>query len=195
MRGKLMRTRRMLVTGLVLSLLSLGTGGAVAASAQEKDLTFYAEEASSVDVTRTGEVFEGDEDYTPAAGDRFIIVDKLYSDEARSDAAGRNDIACTVTEFSGEFPEGEPAPGDEVDFLLRFICEGVIDLGDDGTLTWQGAAEFSDETSEGDDVPFITVAITGGTGDFKRAGGQAELFDIGSDEEGAPVLTRYEVAL
>lgn len=200
-----MRGRGMLATGLVLTLMSLGIGGAEATSKQGQEdnsegaehLTFYSEEVSSVTVTRTGEVFEGEEqeEFQPAAGDRFIIVEKLYSDEARDDEVGRNDIACTVTESSGEFPEGEPAPGDEFDFLLRFVCEGVIYLDDDGTLTWQGAAEFSDETFEAEDEPFITVAITGGTEKFVRAGGQVEISDVSADEEDAAVLSRYDVEL
>jgi len=200
-----MRARRIFTTGLVLTLMALGTGGAVAASTQQqaaKDqaekLTFYSEETSSVTVSRTGEVFEGEEQETspqPAAGDRFIIVEKLYSDKALKDEVGRNDIACTVTESSGEFPEEEPAPGAVVDFFLRFICEGVIYIYDDGTLTFQGAAEFSADTPEDADVPFITVAITGGTEKYIRAGGQAEIFDVGSDEAGSPVLSRYDIAL
>lgn len=165
----------------------------------DEQLTLYAvEDAMFVTITREGEVFEDDEDFTPDVGDRFIGTETLYSDEGRTDEVGRNHIGCQVTEAFGVFPEDEFAEGEELDtFGVSFVCSGVLDLHDRGTLSWSGVTGFSSEDfmeEPSEDVPFITVAITGGTDGMIGSSGEATIFEeVGEAED--EILSRYEITL
>jgi hypothetical protein len=178
-----MRTRTILLTlGLVLLLVA----GAVAALAQpdgrrgQVRFNLYAVEDSFTWITADGTVDPG-EDTPPGPGDRFVTVDTLYSDEARQDEVGRNDVECTFTSASGETEE---------DFEAQLLCHGVVTLDGAGTLAWQGATDdFADTAGEG---PFIRVGLTGGTGQFRAAGGQVNVFDTSEGEEAS---ARYEIRL
>lgn len=183
---------------LLVVLLALGTTAAFAENgAKHRDngkapnkgvVVLHATEIAAITITASGDVFtdeEAPEDMIPSAGDRFLLVDKLYADEARTQAAGRNDIECTVTQFSGTSEE---------DFEQHMLCQGVVTLYATGTLAWQAALSFSSTQEFDPAAPFATVAITGGTGDYFGAGGQAELFDT-SPEGSEESLTRYEVKL
>jgi hypothetical protein len=192
--------------GVALALL-LGVGVAGVATARNdhdkraQRLTLWAEETAFTWVTATGEVFTGPDEEEPPSdprpGDRFISVETLYSDQERSTEVGRNDIACDVTEVRGEFPQEEPPPDAELDFFLRILCRGVVSLHGQGDIAWQGATEFSDEAFEQDPTttPLITVALTGGTGVFNRAGGEARIFDFEGEDGDDAALSRYELIL
>lgn len=164
------------------------------------DLTLYAIEDAFVFVTREGDVFEdeeAEEEFAPDMGDRFIVTETVYNDEERTDEAGQNHIECVVTEAVGEFPETEPEEGDELPFFeVSFVCSGVLELHDQGTLSWSGVTGFSSEDGfeEMSDEPFIELAITGGTDDFIGASGQATIFEEAGESE-EEVLSRYEIEL
>lgn len=169
-------------------------------------IDLYAVETAFTYVTADGQVFhEEDEEtfFAPGAGDRLLIVDTVYDNEARRDRdeVGRNDIVCNITESRGDFPGPDFDPEtDELpdDLFFSAYCEGVLTL-EDGSLSFQGsftqdAEDFTEEVDP--DTAFATLAITGGTGDYNRAGGEVSLFDISDyDEPDAETVNRYEVTL
>ncbi|MFA9428803.1 hypothetical protein [Egicoccus sp. AB-alg2] len=173
----------LLVTGSTAALAGPedGDGGGTT-------LTLYAVEASFTYITATGEVLSDDEAESeqtlPSAGDRFVFVDELYADEARTERVGRNDGECTFTAFTGETEE---------EFQASLVCHGVVTVDDTGSLAWQGALQFS--AAEVDpEQPFATVAVTGGTGGLVGADGQVRIFDTTAEGD-EQSTTRYEVEL
>ena len=209
--------RRVLAIMSALVLLVTLGGAAIAQTteAQNHDarddqpaarFDLYSEETAFTYVTAAGHVFhEADEEafFAPGAGDRFTIVDTVYDDERRRDRdeIGRNDIVCTVTETRGDFPGPDFDPEtDELpdDLFFAAYCTGVLTL-EDGSLSWQGsfsedAEDFSEEVDP--DEAFAALAITGGTGDYNRAGGEVSLFDITDyEDDEAETVNRYEVTL
>jgi hypothetical protein len=207
--------RRIFAVTSALVLLALVSGAALAGDMEAQDhdtrddrpaatFSLYAAESEFTYVTADGQVFhEEDEEafFDPGAGDRFLIVDTVYDDEARSSEVGRNDIVCTVTEARGEFPGPDFDPEtDELpdDLFFAAYCAGVLSVAD-GSLSWQGSfSEGSEDfAAEPDpDTPFTTLAITGGTGAYNRAGGEVELFDTTDpDDPEADSTGRYDVTL
>ena len=190
-----MRRLLAVIAGLLLLLGLLGPN-AVAGEDRTTDpddhrptLTLYATETSSVAISPTGEVDPAEDDPSGfAPGARFLAVDTLYSDEARTKRVGRNDLSCDVTEITG--PAEEPTGA-------SLLCSGVIALDDQGSLAWQASVSFAMTEAEDSEAPFATVAITGGTGDFRKAGGQVAIFEEGTpgEDEDSESLTRYEVEL
>ncbi|MCW2614201.1 MAG: hypothetical protein JWN08_1195 [Frankiales bacterium] len=146
-------------------------------------ITLYSVETGTVNISPSGEVDPPEDDPDSfAPGARFQAVDLLYSDQARTRKVGRNDISCLVTEVTGNETSGS----------ATLLCQGVVRLDGKGSLAWQGAITFLAAESDEDD-PFGTIAITGGTGSFRAAGGQIVLFDQSVDDE--QTLNRYEVDL
>lgn len=178
--------RRLLATGAgaVLVLGLVGTGAMAQADPKHDDdtLVLYATETASTSISATGVVDPPETDAAAfTAGARFLAVDTLYSDEARTKEVGRNDISCEVTEVVGTAAAPEAA---------TLLCQGVVRL-EAGSLSWQGSTTFA-ESEEEPEGPFIQIAITGGTGDFRAAGGTVEVFQE-SEEDDEENLTRYEV--
>lgn len=190
--------RRIVITlSALLLLIGLVAGGGVAAAGEDsrskqrddhkaKHLTLYAEETSNTTIPAGGDPVEGEPDEPPSAGDRFVIVDTLYRDADRTDEVGRNLVECTFISATGETEE---------EFAADLLCHGVVTLDGKGDIAWQAQTSFSGGEQADPDTPFVTVAITGGTGAFQKAGGQAEIFDISEEGEDAPVLSRYEIEL
>lgn len=185
-----MRRHLSIAAMLVLVVAMVGGGVATAADSDQghktRMLTLYSRETSFTYVTATGEVFtdgtEPSEEVPPGPGDRLLVVDTLYSDPDRTEEVGRNLIECTFVSATGETPE---------ELVADALCHGVVTLHDQGDIAWQ--AQFrAPEAFEAD--PFVTVALTGGTGKFERAGGSAEIFDE-SPEDGEESLSRYEIRL
>lgn len=178
--------RRLLTTGAgaVLVLGLVGTGAVAQADPKHDDdtLVLYATETASTSISATGVVDPPENDPAAfSAGARFVSVDTLYSDEARTKEAGRNDISCEVTEVVGTAAAPE---------AVTLLCSGVVRL-EAGSLAWQGSTTFA-ESEEEVEGPVIEVAITGGTGGFRGAGGEVAVFDE-SEEGDAESLSRYEV--
>lgn len=177
---------------VTLGLVGLAGPAAVADNQHPKKqmLTLYGVQTAFTGILATGEVFTDEEpDQPPTAGARFVEVDTLYSDAEHTAEVGRNDISCVFTETTGS----------EGDFGANVLCNGVVTIIGQGTLAWQGTTSFGPDSEESPETPFITVALTGGTGAFTAAGGQASIFDVtprpAGEEEPEEVLSRYDIEL
>jgi hypothetical protein len=102
-------------------------------------------------------------------GDEFIFSEKLRKDGRE---AGTSGGVCVVT---------EPVPPYSV---ATFHCVATLSLRR-GQITLQGLVEIQ---GEGDPGPF-TVAITGGTGAYRGASGEAVIWDV------SPRVTIYKLRL
>jgi hypothetical protein len=134
----------------VLAIAALGvflfaTGVASAHGGGKQTLTLVATELQSefLDLGATG----------PSLGDELVISESL---EQRGRDVGMSGVVCTVTHAM--------APYD----VLTFHCVATLSLRR-GQITLQGLIEVQGEDDPG---PFI-VAITGGTGAYRGAGGEA----------------------
>jgi hypothetical protein len=187
--------RRMLTMGAIVALLLGVIGPAASAGDQRHDetgvqtMTLFSQETSFTFVTATGEVFADGAEPEPGTpepfagpGDRFLLVDTLFSDPERTLEVGRNLVQCTFVTATGETEEEFTADG---------LCHGVVTLDSQGDLAWQGQFRIPESFTE--EGPIITVAITGGTAAFERAGGSAAIFD--ESPEGDESLARYEIRL
>jgi hypothetical protein len=163
-----------------------------------KTVDLYAIEDTSTLITREGEVFTDDDgDFDPDVGDRFVVTETVYYDADRTAEAGRNHIECTISESVGEFPETEPAEGEDWPyFAVSFMCSGVLDLDQHGTMSWSGLTGFSSDDEFDEDASeslFIMLAITGGTGSLVGASGEVAYYEQYTESD--DVLSRYEVRL
>ncbi len=180
--------RRIVTMGaLLVLLLGMISGGVAIADDRGgtpgvQKLTLYGTRTSFTIVPATGEVPPDGEAPLPSPGDRFLLVDTLYADPERTEEVGRNLAECTFVTATGEVEE---------EFMAQALCAGVVVLDGQGDLAWQGQFRLAFVAQEG---PVITVALTGGTGAFERAGGSAAIFEE-SPEEGEEVLSRYEIRL
>jgi Allene oxide cyclase barrel like domain len=93
----------------------------------------------------------------PSLGDRLVISETLAK---RGRDVGTSGVVCTIT---GAEPPYE---------VLTFQCVATLSLRN-GQITLQGLIEVQGENDPG---PF-TVAITGGTGAYRGAGGEAVVRD------------------
>ena len=93
-------------------------------------------------------------------GDEFVLSEAL---SVRGREVGTSGVVCTVTEFSPPYE------------VTTYHCVGTLSLGR-GQITLQGLIELQ---SLDDPGPFI-VAITGGTGAFRGAGGEAVVREMGA---------------
>jgi len=89
----------------------------------------------------------------PSLGDELVFSELLYR---HGQEVGESGVVCTVTEVTPPYD------------VLTFNCVGTLRLRS-GQISLQGLIEVQGEQDMG---PFI-VAITGGTGAFRGAGGEA----------------------
>jgi hypothetical protein len=136
---------------VALGVLVFGTGVAAAHGDRGKTLRVVATELQSdfLDHGTPG----------PSLGDELVISESLAR---RGRDVGMSGIVCTITHAM--------APYD----VVTFHCVATLSLGR-GQITLQGLIEVQGEDDPG---PF-TVAITGGTGAFSGAGGEAVVRDVG----------------
>ena len=139
----------------VLAIAALGvflfaTGVASAHGGGKQTLRLVATELQSefLDLGATG----------PSLGDELVFSESL---EQHGRDVGMSGAVCTVTHAV--------APYD----VLTYHCVGTLSLRR-GQITLQGLIEVQ---SEDDPGPF-TVAITGGTGRYRGAGGEATVRDV-----------------
>jgi hypothetical protein len=95
----------------------------------------------------------------PSLGDELVFSETLFK---KGHEVGTSGAVCTVVQAI--------APYD----VLTYHCVGTLSLKG-GQITLQGLIEVQGEDDPG---PF-RVAITGGTGKYRGAGGEAKVFDVG----------------
>jgi hypothetical protein len=149
-----MRTKPMLYAAVLaivaLGVLTLGAAGAAAHDEGQQSLRLDAEQIQSdyLDLGASG----------PSLGDQLVFSETLsrYDREV-----GESGGVCTVVQVVHR------------DDDLTFHCVATLSL-DSGQITLQGLVETQGEDDSG---PF-TVAITGGTGEFSGASGEAVIREV-----------------
>jgi hypothetical protein len=133
---------------MALVVLVSGSTAAYANGGKVKKLRLTAEEIQSefLDLGTPGEI--------PSLGDELVFSETLFKNGRD---VGQSGVVCTVV---------QSVPPYEV---VSFHCVATLKLMRKGQITLQGLIEVQ---SMDDPGPF-KVAITGGTGKFKCAGGQA----------------------
>lgn len=154
-----LRTRTAVLGITALGMLTFGTEVGLAHGDGKTDLRLTARELQSefLDHGTPG----------PSLGDEFVFSETLFKDGRE---VGMSGGVCTVVHAV--------APYD----VLTFHCVATLSLRR-GQITLQGLIEVQGEDDPG---PF-TVAITGGTGKFKCACGQAKIRDV------SPTRTVYKL--
>jgi hypothetical protein len=97
-------------------------------------------------------------------GDRFVFSDRVFRDFKE---VGWDGGECVLVWFKPGSDRDRPE-------IFRAQCVATVWLPE-GQITVQGLVDFADEESE-------TLAVTGGTGEFRNTGGEVELFDATEDE-------------
>jgi hypothetical protein len=154
-----LRLHAVVVAIVALGVLVSGTGVANADRDSKRALKLVAIELQSefLDLGTTG----------PSLGDEFVFSQALFD---RGREVGMSGGVCTVTHAVPPYD------------VLTFHCVATLSLRR-GQITLQGLVEVQGEDDPG---PF-TVAITGGTGAFRGAGGEAVIRDV------SPTRTIYKL--
>jgi hypothetical protein len=152
---------------VVLAIVALGMlapGSAVAsAKGGKKTLKIRATEKQSefLDLGTPG----------PSLGDELVLSERLF---IRGRDVGESGVVCVVTQAVPPYD------------VLTFHCVATLSLLKKGQITLQGLIEIQ---GEGDQTPFL-VAITGGTGKFRGAGGEATVREVSA---GPPARSVYKL--
>jgi hypothetical protein len=102
-------------------------------------------------------------------------------------AVAQDDRQLTATQEEVEYLD----LGDEGVSSSWFLCFAALRLDDEGQITLQGLMKFEGQTPA--EAPF-TVAITGGTGDFSSASGEAEIAVLKAPDLQAEVrVARHQI--
>jgi hypothetical protein len=146
------RSKRRLYAG-ALAIVVLGgliVGPVTADAKGKKPLRIVATEIQSafLDLGAPG----------PSLGDELVFSERL---KRKGRTVGVSGVVCTATQVEAPYED------------IMFQCVGTLKLKR-GQITLQGLIEVQGEDDPG---PF-TVAITGGTGRFKGAGGKAVVRDV-----------------
>jgi hypothetical protein len=139
------RLNAVVLTIVALGVLVMGSAVATANGGGKKALRITATEIQSefLDLGTPG----------PSLGDELVFSERLMR---RGREVGVSGVVCTVTQAVPPYD------------VLTFHCVGTLSLRK-GQITLQGLIEVQGEDDPG---PF-KVAITGGTGAFRGAGGEA----------------------
>jgi hypothetical protein len=148
----------------IVALGVLGPGSAVASAngGGKKTLRIKATEKQSefLDLGTPG----------PSLGDELVFSERLF---VRGRQVGESGVVCTVTQAVPPYD------------VLTFHCVGTLSLRK-GQITLQGLIEVQGPDDPG---PFL-VAITGGTGKFRGAGGEAVVRQVSA---GPPARSVYKL--
>lgn len=148
----------------IVALVVLAPGSAVAsAKGGKKTLKIRATEKQSefLDLGTPG----------PSLGDELVLSERLF---IRGRDVGESGVVCVVTQAVPPYD------------VLTFHCVATLSLLKKGQITLQGLIEIQ---GEGDQRPFL-VAITGGTGKFRGAGGEATVREVSA---GPPPRSVYKL--
>jgi hypothetical protein len=148
-RSKL-RLSATLVATIFLGVLLFGPSIANARDGGKRVLKLTATELQSefLDLGTTG----------PSLGDELVFSETLFRGYRE---VGTSGVVCTVTHVVPPYD------------VTMFQCVGTLSLRH-GQITLQGLIEVQGEDDPG---PF-TVAITGGTGAYRGAGGEAKVREV-----------------
>jgi hypothetical protein len=115
----------------------------------------------------------------PSVGDRFVFSDDVFRG---GHLVGISGGECIVVRL-----EPDPVPPGQEPTSATLNCVATIRLPE-GQVTLQGLVTFSEEAG-----PSFVVAITGGTGAYRTAHGQATLTE--DEDEDTPDQLRLELIL
>jgi hypothetical protein len=169
--GRKFRLFAVLVLALTIAVVSL----VPAATGQKRD----GKKVTTINLTtRTAQ--EAELDLGPTGftvGDRFVFGDNVFRGGRQVGILGGE---CTLTRFEpSPLPEGqEPTSG-------TFNCVATVRLPK-GLVTLQGLFTFSEQAG-----PSVEIPITGGTGAYRTAHGQATLTE--SEDEDEPDRLRLKL--
>jgi hypothetical protein len=149
------RTKLLILAFVALGVLVFGASGASAGGKGKQTLRVVGTTTQSefLDLGAPG----------PSLGDEFVFSETL---SRRGHDVGTAGGVCTAVEVTPPYD------------VTTFHCVATLDLAR-GQITLQGLVEFQ---STGVMEPF-TVAITGGTGAFFGAGGEARIVPISEERE------------
>lgn len=170
-----MRAKSRLLMVLVLAL-TLGAVSLVSTAVGGKP---HGPKTQIIELT-TQTVQEADLDLGaegPSIGDRFVFGDDVFRDGHKVGELGGE---CTVVRFAPD-----PVPAGQEPISATVNCIATVRLPD-GQATLQGLVTFSEEAG-----PSFDIAITGGTGAYRTAHGQATVTE--SEDENAPGQLRLEL--
>lgn len=150
-----MRSKRAAVAAIVtLGVLVVSSGTGAADGGKGK----HREDVLKLVATEIDSAFVDNGAPGPSLGDTFVFAERLRKDGR---PAGTSGGVCTVTEVVPPYT------------VATFHCVATLALRR-GQITLQGLVELQ---SEDDPGPF-TVAITGGTGAYRGASGEAVIRDV-----------------
>jgi hypothetical protein len=162
------------VLALVLGGISLvstaaGGGGPHDSKTLVIDLTTRTVQENDLDLGAPG----------PSVGDRFVFSDDVFRGGQK---VGIDGGECIVVRL-----EPNPVPAGQEPTSATVNCVATVRLPE-GQVALQGLATFSEAAG-----PSFDVAITGGTGAYRTAHGQATITDI--EDEDVPDQLRLELIL
>lgn len=132
-----------------------------------------------------GQLAEDPDAVTPSPGDRFVFREGLFEldDSDRNNPEPKGDQLGTVLAECTAVTVGE-APED-----VSVVCSRVFTLDERGDIAVQESFTFADPLED-------TLAVTGGTGDFRDAGGQVSFeVDPIEDTENFNSVYTFELTL
>ena len=152
----------------VVSLVPTATGTkGHSKKVQIIDLTTRTAQEADLDLGATG----------PSLGDRFVFSDNVFRGTEQVGITGGE---CTVTHV-----EPNPVPPGQEPTSAAVNCVATVQLPK-GQVTLQGLVTFSEEAGNS-----FTVAITGGTGAYRTAHGEATITE--SEDENGPEGLRLKL--
>ena len=154
----------------VVSLVSTAAGGGTHGSKTLViDLTTRTVQEEDIDLGAPG----------PSVGDRFVFSDDVFRGGHKVGVDGGE---CVVVRLAPD-----PLPPGQEPTSATLNCVATVELPE-GQVTLQGLVTFSEASG-----PSFTIAITGGTGAYRTAHGEATVTE-GEDED-APDQLRLELIL
>jgi hypothetical protein len=152
----------------VVSLVSTAAGTQPSGKHVEViDLTTRTVQEAEIDLGATGF----------GLGDRFVFTDDVFRGTENIGTLGGECTAVRLAPY--------PLPAGQEPTSVSFHCAATLSLPK-GQVTFQGLVTFSEQAG-----PSFTIAITGGTGAYRTAHGQATITE--SEEEDAPSQMRLEL--
>jgi hypothetical protein len=169
--GTKFRLFAVLALALIIGVVSLvSTAGGAKKNGKKVEIINLA--------TRTDQEADLDLDPSgPSLGDRFVFSDNVFRGDRQVGMLGAE---CTVTRL-----EPNPVPAGQEPTSATVNCVGTIQLPK-GQVTVQGLITFSEEAGDR-----FTIAITGGTGAYRTAHGQATVTE--NEDEDAPDRLRLKL--